>query len=425
MSQTLPLARFVKRLSSALLAVVCFFAARPSAAEIRRDPFGVNVNSQAATTVFITFGGLQKQVPVEAAWCGDLVPAAPDLGQKCNPATIFGQLPIRFDQSRLSAAGTVFTDIMSIPPSVARRAYQSAAGGDFPSFFYVRRFRSLVGGPDEYVFVTCRLTAGGARSPLALLDVRLAFAGEPTVQAVRAGDAPPPLAATIAYNGSGRLRGRWEVVMPGDPPPGSRDLLTEASLPPEERALQRRYTEVARFNVFLPPTGSYRLDGPDPKLLPSAVEGMYQVLLRVEASEEREGTVDLAAAGAGTGFVASGAAAGFPLPTLRYYVGSVPASVGFDLVLPADGARLAATDPLDFSWQQHPQAAVYRIDFAAASERVAFSAALQQGIGSYRAPPWLRDRIADGQLRWRVTAVGSAGEDAAVTTWRTATLLGP
>jgi len=28
------------------------------------------------------------------------------------------------------------------------------------SFFYVRQFRSLGGGPDEYVFVTCRLTGG-------------------------------------------------------------------------------------------------------------------------------------------------------------------------------------------------------------------------------------------------------------------------
>src|SRR6187200_1254921 len=87
-----------------------------AAGEIRRDPVGVNVNMQGATSVFITFGGLVDQVAVEAAWCGELIPAAPDIGQKCDPSTLFGQLPIRFDQS--TAAGSSFTDIMSIPPSV-------------------------------------------------------------------------------------------------------------------------------------------------------------------------------------------------------------------------------------------------------------------------------------------------------------------
>src|SRR5688572_18126961 len=85
--------------------------ALPARAEIRRDPVGVNVNMQGATSVFITFGGLVDQVPVEAAWCGELIPAAPDIGQKCDPSTLFGQLPIRFDQS--AAGGSSFTDIMS------------------------------------------------------------------------------------------------------------------------------------------------------------------------------------------------------------------------------------------------------------------------------------------------------------------------
>ena len=59
--------------------------------------------------------------------------------------------------------------------SVSRRAYQAAVDGQTSTFFYVRRFVSNTGGPDEYVFVTCRLTGGGARTPLALLDVQLAY----------------------------------------------------------------------------------------------------------------------------------------------------------------------------------------------------------------------------------------------------------
>lgn len=207
---------------------------------ISRDPNGVNVNSQGATSVFITFGNLVNQRPVEAFWCGRLVLAAPDIGFRCDPATLFGQLPIRFDQSRLNASGAVYSDVMTIPPSVARRAYQDAQSGATSSFYYVRRFVSTAGGPDEYVFVTCRLAGGGARVPLALLDVRLSFQTDTPIQHVKPGDRLPRLSARIAYNGTGRLRGRWEIVVPGDVPPVARDLLTEGTLPPEERPLQRR-----------------------------------------------------------------------------------------------------------------------------------------------------------------------------------------
>ena len=102
---------------------------------------------------------------------------------------------------------------MSIPPSVARRAYQAAEAGETSSFFYVRRFVSTRGGPDEYVFVTCRLTGGGARTPLALLDVQLAFGDDLDVFSVERDATLPPVTARIAYNGTGRLRGRWEVVL--------------------------------------------------------------------------------------------------------------------------------------------------------------------------------------------------------------------
>lgn len=394
--------------------------------DISRDPNGVNVNSQGATTVFITFGGLQEQVPVEATWCGELVPAAPDLGMKCDPATVFGRLPIRFDQSRLGAGGGIFTDIMSIPPSVARRAYQAAARGETSSFFYVRRFESTVGGPDEYVFVTCRMAGGGARVPLALLDVRLGFASGDTVAAVETGETPPSFEAEIAYNGTGRLLGRWEVVLPGDDPPASRDLLTEATLPPEERPLQRRYLAIERFNVFLPPTGRVTLTGPDPRRLPAEVEGLYQILLRVEASDDREADSNLAAADAGSGVVHSGAVAGFPLPTLRYFVGSVPGERIGDgrlaLLAPAEGATALPGRPLDFSWTQIDGALTYRLEIGMAGDpgsEPLFSAVLQQGIGVYRAPPFVAARLADGPLRWRVVAVGPEGDEVTASAWRT------
>ena len=51
-------------------------------AQIRVHPTGVNVNAQGATTVFLTFGGLGGYTAADAAWCGELVPAEPDMGMK-------------------------------------------------------------------------------------------------------------------------------------------------------------------------------------------------------------------------------------------------------------------------------------------------------------------------------------------------------
>src|SRR5690606_10261608 len=168
--------------------------------------------------------------------------ALPEIGQRCDPATIFGHLPVRHDLSRASGIDG-FTDIMSIPPSVARRAYQAAARADASEFFYVRRFVDPTGGPDEYVTVTCRLTDGGARTPFGITDVRIAFRTKEAVPAITTGALPPPIEARIAFNGTGRLRARWEIVRPGEDRPTAEDLLPEAALPLELRGQQRRFTE--------------------------------------------------------------------------------------------------------------------------------------------------------------------------------------
>jgi len=363
-------------------------------AQVRVSPTGVSVNAMAATTVFLTFGAVGSLVPAEAFWCGETIPATPHIGRRCDPATLFGQLPARNNLSR--ASGDVFTDIMSIPPSVVRRAYQAAVDGATSTFFYVRRFRNLSGGLDQFVVVTCRLTGGGARVPFALTDVQIAFDPSAQVLFVAPGATLPRLAAAIQYNGTGRLVGRWEVVLPGEEPPGSSDLVTEATLLPAERANQRRFTPIERFNVFLPPNGGARfaLPGPDPAKLPTAAEGSYLILLRVEATDDREGDSDLAAVGAGTGIVHSGAVAGFPLPTLRYVVGSgesvLAASTSpraLRLVSPDDGAKIDST--LTVSWLPEWGAAFYRVEFTTGGGTVLFEAIMRQGSTRYAPPPAL------------------------------------
>jgi len=417
--------RFVRR---PLVVALLFASPVISSAQVRVNPTGVNVNMNGATTVFLTFGGLGSHRPVEAAWCGELISAAPDVGFKCNPATIFGRLPIRFDQSRLSGVSG-FTDIMSIPPSVARRAYQAAQTGQKSSFFYVRRFVSSTGGADQYVAVTCRMAGGGARVPFSLVDVSIKFNVETPILFLKAGEITPPASARILYNGTGRLKGRWEIVFPGEQVPSERDLLTEATLPIEERGSQRRYTEVDRFNVFLPPTGEYLLPGPDPSRLPTSTEGMYLLLLRVEVSDDKEGDSNLGAAGAGTGIVHAGAVAGFPLPPLRYVVGAgnsdlsaTVASTQLRALTPIADAAVGDV-PLEFSWTEvGARAAFFRVEVRDGKGEEVHAAIVPRGPGIYRAPTWLRDRSTDGALAWRVLALDLRGQKVSETVWQNFTI---
>lgn len=408
-----------------VVALLCIVSPPVAGAQIRVNPTGVNVNMNGATTVFLTFGGLGNYRPVEATWCGELISAAPDVGLKCNPATIFGRLPIRFDQSRLSGIGG-FTDVMSIPPSVARRAYQAAEAGQKSSFFYVRRFVSSVGGADQYVAVTCRMAGGGARVPFSLVDVSIKFDVETPILFLKPGEVAPQSSARILYNGTGRLKGRWEIVFPGEQVPSERDLLTEATLPMEERGSQRRYTELDRFNVFLPPTGEYLLPGPDPSRIPTTTEGMYLLLLRVEVSDDKEGDSNLGSAGAGTGVVHAGAVAGFPLPPLRYVVGAgnsdlseTIASTQLRALTPIADAAIGADAPIDFTWTElNGRAAFFRVETESDTGEELLAAIVPRGPGLYRAPSWLREKATSGSIRWRVVALDLLGREVSRTEWR-------
>ncbi len=414
---------------AACVVAICLVLPGSAMAQIRVNPTGVNVNTQGATTVFLTYGGLTGYDAVEALWCGELVDARPAAGLRCDPGTIFGSLPLRFNQA--GASGTnALTDIMTIPASVTRRAYQSASDGQRSAFFYVRRFVSRTGGQEQYVAVTCRLAGGGARTPLALTDVQLDVAGDRTpIMTVAQGEVVPSFEARVAYTGTGRLIGRWEVVLPGEELPTADDLLTEATLPRERRGSQRRYTQLSRFNVFLPPTGRVVLPGPDPGRLPSDMDGVYYVLLRVEASADKEGDSNLASVGAGAGVVNSGGVAGFPMPTLRYVVGSgtavsLPASTTRDRVLllvPRSDAQLDRNDPLSFAWASSAQVAMYRLELETAAGAHLFSALIAAPLASYRMPPLLTQRLNDATaVRWRVVATDAIGREIARSAWRNA-----
>lgn len=101
------------RLWLLVLSVILSSAIGGYAQTIQVSPSSVNAYSQGATSVLLTYGGVVNKQPAEATWCGALISAAPNLGMMCDPATVFGRLPARYNQSRLSG-NNAYTDIMSI-----------------------------------------------------------------------------------------------------------------------------------------------------------------------------------------------------------------------------------------------------------------------------------------------------------------------
>jgi hypothetical protein len=132
---------------------------------------------------------------------------------------------------------------MTIPANVARRAYQAAERGALSPFFYVRRFVSSSGGPDEYVFVTCRPSFGGAGTPLSLTDVVLSFDIDRPVLSVQRGELSPKLPGVNV-----QLSGRRSFPVPQL----TLALKIDAKAPVGKGELRLRYpVEVAGYDRIL------------------------------------------------------------------------------------------------------------------------------------------------------------------------------
>ncbi|MBP6824209.1 MAG: hypothetical protein KA368_21860, partial [Acidobacteria bacterium] len=156
--------------------------------------------------------------------------------------------------------------------------------------------------------------------------------------------------------------------------------------------------------------------GPDASRLPTQVPGQYLLLLRIEASDDGLNMSDLSAVGAGRVTISSGAAAGFPLPVLRYVVGGsdntqdVAAPGEFLPLLPKDGTTLAANQIAEFVWSENPQAKLYRLEIEDDNGKLIHSAVLKSSVRIYRAPSWLKAKAGDSNLRWRVIALDQQGK---------------
>ncbi len=366
--------------------------------QVAVSPNNVTAYSQGATSVYLTFSNVVNLTPAESVWCGEIISAAPNIGFRCDPATIFGTLPARYNQSVLN--NNRYTDIMSITPTVARRAYTDAVNGNNAQFFYVRRFTSTIGGLDEYVPVTIRLSGNGAGVPFSLTAVKLQWQdGTKVVPFIKPDEDLPKITAEIRYTGTGRLKGRWEIVKPGEALPKARDLLSEGSLPPEERGTQKRYTLLSRFNLNLPPGGKYSLPGPENWRIDKTIEGMYILLFRVEASD---------APNSGQ----NGAVAGFQMPVLRYYVGNSSNADVTQVTNIAIGGDLEdEKPPIILTWKAVENSKLYRLEIEDEEGKKVFSAVVLPTNRAYQLPSFIQNLIASKQLKWKVSAIGEDGKE--------------
>ncbi len=373
--------------------------------QVAVSPNNVTAYSQGATSVYLTFNNVVNVTPAESVWCGALISAAPNIGFKCDPATVFGTLPARYNQSVLT--NNRYTDIMSVTPTVARRAYTDAVAGNDAQFFYVRHFVSTNGGLDEYVPVTIRLSGNGAGVPFSLTAVKLQWQdGEKVVPFIKPDEQLPKITAEIRYTGTGRLKGRWEIVKPGEALPETRDLLSEAALPLEERGTQKRYTLLSRFNVNLPPGGRYSLPGPENWRIDKSIEGMYLLLFRVEVSDAPNSSSNIV-----VGTISSGGVAGFPMPTLRYYVGnSSNANVNQVTNIAIGGELEDEQPPIILTWKEVAEAKLYRLEIEDDAGKKIFSAIVLPTHKTYQLPSFIQNLTASKQLKWKVAAIGDEGK---------------
>ncbi|NJM52525.1 MAG: hypothetical protein HC846_03470 [Blastocatellia bacterium] len=161
----------------------------------------------------------------------------------------------------------------------------------------------------------------------------------------------------------------------------------------------------------MPPTGKFTLKLERPEKMPLSAEGQYLLLLRIEAVDDKEADSNLQVLGVGNGTVHSGAIAGFPLPTLKFFVGGGNAKVWekTGLLTPNETTILTANQPVIFSWRELPEAAMYRLEILESAEEPIFSAILPSTQNVYRAPSWFVEKFGGKNLRWRVAAFDEKG----------------
>jgi len=143
----------------------------------------------------------------------------------------------------------------------------------------------------------------------------------------------------------------------------------------------------------LPPVGKFQLKLEDTKRIPIIAEGQYILLLRIEATDDKESDSDLAALGVGGG-------------KSEKIAGEENAPAGLSGFL-----SVKSNAPLIFNWKESSGAAVYRLEITDGQSKAILSAVLLSSVTIYRAPSWFWTRFKDGKnLAWRVSVIDDNGK---------------
>lgn len=121
--------------------------------------------------------------------------------------------------------------------------------------------------------------------PIKIQSIQLSFGPAdvgPNVKFVKPGTALPTFHAYFRYQGTGSVRGRWELALPGEPSPDARARVPEQQMTAEARAAVQRYQLLDTFNITLPALSTHRLPAPDAKKIPRDLVGKYHIVLVLE-----------------------------------------------------------------------------------------------------------------------------------------------
>jgi hypothetical protein len=372
-------------------------------------PQAVSSSGLSAVQIRYTLAG--PDTALSGMFCSEVDPAMSTNGTSgvsptppCIPGSALGYA----NGSNFIATGNTGRESVQVPPGVTQLAYQRALQSGKADLFFVRQFASGV-----YAVQHLRLAGNAANRPFTLTRVELAFkeggSRQPVTFVARDG-VVSPLAAFIDYQGAGLLKGRWEVVQPGDPEPTALDLTPESELTAMQRIQQKRYTEVGSFEQMTTAGSRLALEGPPPSRLPTAFNGRYLVLLRLESSRDNN-TADANADNP------EGVSLAYALPVLTYYVtekGAISMSQGpirqtMQALEPTAGSRINKGGVLRLRWKAQEGATLYRIEITDTRGELLFAARIKPAQTAYELPT-KQLGLGQGELRWRVMALDTQGQ---------------
>ena len=133
---------------------------------------------------------------------------------------------------------------------------------------------------------------------------------------------------------------------------------------------------------------------------------MYLLLFRVEVSDAGNSVSNI-----GGDTIATGAVAGFSMPTLRYYVSNssntdIQQIAGINTEV---DDLVTQTRPIVLSWKKIADAKLYRLEILD-EDKTVFTAMILPSSNEYQLPSFLRELVAAKPMKWRVTAVDDAGK---------------